>query len=135
VSRASWTGWTAATLAVLLLATGCGSAEEGSVRTVARDFYAGLDQHDAAASCRLLASTTRQELEKSSGTSCAQGLLEEDIPPTGVPISVRVFGTMAQVKYPEEVAFLARFQDGWKVMAAGCRKEGPGPYDCAVQGG
>lgn len=45
-----------------------------------------------------------------------------------------VFGTMAQVRYPEDTVFLARFRSGWRVMAAACSPQAHDPYDCRIKG-
>ena len=46
-----------------------------------------------------------------------------------------MFGTTAQVRYEGETLFLARFDDTWRVVAAGCTAQRPKPYDCLLQGG
>ena len=50
---------------------------------------------------------------------------------------VVVAGHSAQVRYSGDTVFLARFDDGWRVTAAGCRRVSTDPavpYDCAVDG-
>jgi hypothetical protein len=42
---------------------------------------------------------------------------------------------MTQVRFAQDTIFLARFQSGWKVMAAGCSPVPGHPYDCRLQGG
>jgi len=123
-------------VAVALLAvSGCGQVYEQDVRAVARAFHDAYRSGDGAAACAELAPKTREELVQSAGTRCAQAVLEEDVPPVETPRRVRVFGTQAMVDFGEETTFLARFQSGWKVMAAGCTPVPGEPYDCAISGG
>lgn len=120
-------------LASAATAAGCGNTQDDAVLQVAHDFYGALSEHDGDAACDLLAPATRSELEQSSGKDCSAAVTEE-VQPASDPQRVRVFGTSAQVRYDGETAFLARFQDGWRVMAASCRPQASGPYDCSVKG-
>jgi hypothetical protein len=132
-------GTVAAVAPVLVLASGCGHAE-GDVLARARAFYAALGAHDGAAACRLLAPPTREELEKSAGQPCASAIVQEGLGgATGRP-DVRVYASMGSVAWAGETAFLARYDDGWHVFAAGCTPDPTSPrdadrYDCDVQGG
>jgi hypothetical protein len=123
-----------AAAAALLLATGCGSAQPGA-SSVATRFVEALDADDAGAACGFLAPATKSELEKSAGKPCPAALTEEDLPSAGPVEKTEAFGTMAQVRFAEDTMFLAEFQGGWKVMAAGCSPEPGHPYDCRLQGG
>jgi hypothetical protein len=85
----------------------------------------------------VLAPSTRSELEQSAGKPCPEAILEEDVPEASDPTATEVFGTMAQVRYADETAFLTRSDQGWLVLAVACgsRPEGPErPYDCQVKG-
>ena len=131
----------ATALAVTLLGTvvtGCSTTpHEDAVRSAAADFYAAVAAQEGDAACGLLTPRTRDEVRRATGKPCPDGLLTEHLPDIGEPVGVRVFGTMAQVRYDGETTFLVRFQDGWRVLAAGCA-DAPGserPYDCEVQGG
>ena len=58
--------------------------------------------------------------------------------PAGAGSSVTVAGHSAQVRYADDTVFLARFDDGWRVTAAGCERvssDDAVPYDCVVDGG
>jgi hypothetical protein len=128
----------AVTLAGLGLAcatTGCTSGSADTVDSVADRFHAALAAHDGRAGCALLAPETRSELEQSSGKSCPDALLEENVPTTGRPDDTSVFETMAQVRYAGDTVFLSRFPTGWRVMAAACTPQPVGPYDCRLSGG
>lgn len=117
--------------AVLLSA--CGGAQDDPVRAAADAFYGAVTAGEGAAACDVLAPVTRSELEQSSGTTCAEAVLAEGVPSVGEPRRVEVFGTMAQISYAGEVAFLTRFDDEWRVLAAACTPT-PIRYDCSLQG-
>jgi hypothetical protein len=122
--------------AVLLLGlSGCANAQDDEVTSTAEAFYRALADDDGATACAALAPETKSELEKSAEQPCEDAILDEDIPSVVDPRDVQTFGTMAKVDFGAETAFLARFQDGWKVMAAACKDLPTSPYDCAVQGG
>jgi hypothetical protein len=123
---------------LLLAATvsGCGSAQQAAVEATAVRFYAAVQGGDGAGACDLLAPRTKSELEQSAGKGCDKAILEEDIPTVGTPKATQVFGTSGRVDFGNEKAFMARFQGGWKLMAAACRQQRPAqPYDCQVSGG
>jgi hypothetical protein len=87
--------------------------------------------------CQLLSGHSREQVEKQSKTSCAEALPQLDLPAASTVQTVDVFGHDAIVRLDGDVVFLARFDDGWKVTAAGCN---PGsqpdePFDCDVSGG
>jgi len=86
--------------------------------------------------CQLLAPDTLEELSDEAGTSCALALAELNLPRRGSVQSVEVAGESAQVKLDDQVIFLARFPEGWRVTAAGCRRTDADPstsYDCEVE--
>lgn len=119
-----------------LALTGCSGAADADVHRVATDFYSALADADGAAACRLLAPDTREELEASSGSPCAEAVLAELDAANGDP-SVVVSGSGARVRVGSDTAFLAEYAAGWLVTAAGCTPP-PAPdrpYDCSVKGG
>jgi hypothetical protein len=122
---------------VLLLGlTGCGSQpHEDEVTSVAEAFHRAFAANDGAAACAELAPRTLSELEQSAGKPCAEAVLEEPVQPSAGSSRVEVFGTQALVGEGEGATFLARFPDGWKVMAAACRPQPGAPYDCSISGG
>jgi hypothetical protein len=113
----------------------CGQPHDEDVEAVARIFYDASSARHGATACSELAPDTKSELEQSSGKPCAEAVVEEDVPTVSDPADVRVFGTQAEVKWTTETTFLARFPDGWKVMAAACTPQRSGPYDCTISGG
>lgn len=142
--RRTWR--TRAALSVLGLASmpvlaGCGSPQDDAVRTVVDQFTGAVAAEDGTAACRLLAPRTKSELEQSTSKPCAQALLEEDVPgrPENQPVGeLEVYGTAAWMRTSADTLFLARFQGGWKVSAAGCTRATsatPRMYDCVVKGG
>jgi hypothetical protein len=127
---------------VALVACSCwavaGCSADGSPRSTAAGQAAArfaqvvTGQPDAA--CALLAPDTRQELEDSSGP-CPQGIADVKLPDAGRVLSVDVFGLDAIVRLEHDTMFLALFDAGWRVTAAGCTpQEEDRPYDCHLKG-
>jgi hypothetical protein len=114
---------------------GCTNPQEPAIDDAAQRFYRALGAKDGAAACALLAERTRSEVEKSAQQTCEQAILEEDIPTVGGTDAVNSFGVAAQVRFAGETAFLSRFRDGWRVVAAGCTRDPDGRYDCQVEAG
>ena len=129
-------GFRLLSLGVLLLAaSACGSSQDELAGDVAAQFNSAVGDRDGAVACGLLAPETLDEVEQSAQRPCPQGLFDEGLRAVRNPADVRVFGTMAQVRYRSETVFLTRFRDGWKVMAAGCTPAAAERYDCRIQGG
>jgi hypothetical protein len=124
-----------AIMATIALA-GCSSSADGDAQQAADEFYAAVEARDGAAACALLSPTTREELEQSAGSPCDKALLEEKLPSVTEAEQVKVYDTMAQVRYAEDTVFLTRIADSWRVLAVSCtRRPGEQPYDCQVKGG
>jgi hypothetical protein len=124
-----------ALLALGLPLSACGDSGDAAAADVAEHFYEAVSGKDGAAACDLLTPSAREELEESSGKSCDAAVIEETRAPGEADGAVEVFGTMAQVSFENDVVFLARLPDGWRVQAAGCSPSADGPYSCTVQGG
>jgi hypothetical protein len=63
-------------------------------------------------------------------------VLEEKLSPAEGVRRVDVHGRQARVRLAGDTLFLARFDAGWKVVAAGCEPQpDEQPYDCMVKGG
>ena len=85
--------------------------------------------------CELLAPATLESLQ-SDGEDCAEAVTEAapEGSPAGEP-SADVYGRDAMVRWGGTTLFLARFDDGWLVTAAGCEPRGDDlPYDCSIEG-
>ena len=115
--------------------SGCGSVSgrEEAATAAAQRFLDAVTDGDGVAACAVLAPKTVEELEKSG--SCSEAVLDEDLPEPGPVETADVYGQWARVVMPDDTVFLAVFPDGWRVVAAGCRPAGEGPYDCVLQGG
>jgi hypothetical protein len=119
---------------VLLPLAGCGLADrENAASAVAERFGAAVRDRDGAAGCRLLAPSTRSEVEKSGSAPCPESLVEEDLPAVGEVVRVEVYGDNAQVRGDSDTVFLTYAGDGWLVVAAGCTRQPGQPYDCTVK--
>jgi len=114
---------------------GCSSVDEPGASAVAQRFLT-LAQSDPTAACALLAPLTVQHLQDDGG-SCPKGLQDAQPPRAATVSSVTVAINSAQVVMADQAVFLARFDSGWRVTAAGCRRESADdavPYQCAVEG-
>ncbi|MDO9496398.1 MAG: hypothetical protein Q7J48_11905 [Nocardioides sp.] len=122
-------------LAAVLLVSACGSPAGDDAERKASSLRGAIARDDGAAACAVLSARTLSELEQSSDKPCAQAILEETLPTGGAVSQVRVFGSMAQVRYDDETVFLSRYGGGWRVSAAGCTESASGIYDCVIKGG
>jgi hypothetical protein len=125
-----------AAAAALLAVSGCsgqGSVEDGLAAATAERFAQEVTS-DPEAACALLAPRTRMDLEETRGP-CAQSLPQQDLPEGGRSREAEVYGKDAVVHLEKDTLFLARFDTGWRVTAAGCTPAGDQPYDCDVKGG
>lgn len=132
VSRTLAAGSLAVGAVALSACTGPGADEAG--RTAVSFEQLTVAAPDQA--CELLSGHTRQALEKSAKKACADALPDEDLPSASSIQSVQVYGHDAEVLLDGDVVFLARFAEGWKVTAAGCRpgEQPDEPFDCDVAG-
>jgi hypothetical protein len=115
-------------------ATGCGtmgSAEDTNASSAALAFYRSLNS--PARACGWLAPGTLSELEDSFGV-CTHSLPQQHLPIATTVLSVDVYGKDAIVRLDRDVMFLARFGDGWRVTAAGCKPRPDRPFDCTIKG-
>ena len=102
----------------------------------ARHFYASVSHQDGAAACADLAPDAAKALEQQEGKPCAEAILGQGLPDMVGDADVEVFGSMAQVTFPDETAFLSRYGDDWLLVAVGCEPvSGDRPHDCSVEVG
>jgi hypothetical protein len=119
---------------VATVLSGC-AASPAPAAAIGDQFYRAVVGADWPTACALLAPETKASLEQTAGKACPAALQDEELSDPG-PVGRAVeYGTMTQVRYEQDTVFLARFQSGWKVMAAGCSPVPGHPYDCRVQGG
>ena len=124
-------GFASAGIAFLV---GCGSAGTDAEDAAAR-FYRAVETNEVAAACDLLAPESRREVEQAEHAPCEQALPKVGLPRVDGPVESERFGRQAQVRFGNDTVFLAEYDEGWKVMAAGCTPRGSLPYDCLVAGG
>ncbi|HET6167519.1 MAG TPA: hypothetical protein VFE07_11885 [Marmoricola sp.] len=129
-----------ACLVATTVVSGCGSNRAGDVQTVASQFYDAVAAQHGADACALLAPPTRSGVEQSEEKHCPAAIVAAGLKPAGGVEEVKVYGTMAQVRWDADVTFLTRYDVGWRVLAAGCSMPPPSQrtaehYDCAVEAG
>jgi hypothetical protein len=101
------------------------------VTPTARSFVRALESGDGGAACDLLTSNARQSASGATDTPCDRAItsIRED----GSQVhGVQVWGDAAQVRISSDVLFLRRISGRWRVSAAGCKAQPPGPYECTV---
>ncbi len=99
---------------------------------MAQQWLDAVGHGEGGRACELLAPGARNELEQSSGSPCAEAVLEEDVGEAGEPV-VTVFDTAAQVRFASETVFLSRFDGDWLIIAAACTPRAARPYDCSIK--
>ncbi|GAA6527659.1 hypothetical protein [Intrasporangium sp. DVR] len=117
---------------------GCGSPEAASAASAASRFVR-LAADDPAAACELLAPRTREKVTEEAKGSCAEGLRSQlaSAATDGPDVEPEIAGHTAKVATGGQTVFLSLFEDGWKVLAAGCTRASEDtstPYDCALEG-
>jgi hypothetical protein len=131
-------------LSVVLLSAafgvaGCTAAGADGAAEVAVRFASSVRSNPEAA-CRLLAPRTLEAVAKDGGGVCSGGLEDTSATieaPEGDPTQVDVAGHSARVVVGGQAVFLAWFDHGWLVTAAGCERRQVDPqipYECSVQG-
>lgn len=120
-------------ITAVLLVAGCGSdLAQQEAATAALAFIAA----DPYRACDLLAPETAAALASRAETDCPTALGTVELPGGTTVERVEVAGESAQVQLADQVVFLARFPDGWRVTAAGCVRDDPDPavpYECEVE--
>lgn len=123
---------------VLLAATsGCSAQPEREAAAAAALSFERAVTSDPAAACAVLAPVSRSKLEDTESARCATALPGLHLPTSTEIVDAEVYGHSAQVRVRDDVLFLSLFDDGWRVVAAGCQPSGTDrsdPYDCDVEG-
>ncbi len=134
-----WLAPLIAALLALVSVTGCagrGSAENGAVSDASEQFISAASTQPAKA-CDLLAPATLESIA-SDDEECATAMADlgvEMVGAGGPALRAQVYGRDAIVQWDDQTMFLARFDGGWLVTAAGCTPRGKDlPYDCSVEG-
>ena len=126
--------WHLGALALVpLMLAGCTSPEQDEAVRTADMFVTAVSEADGEAACALLAPATEGELVQAAKKPCAEAVLEE-AKEAGPRLDANTFGTMAQVRYRDDVLFVTRFETGWMVLAASCTEKPGNPYDCQIAG-
>ena len=122
--------------AAAFLLAGCsgqGTAQVGAATDAAREFVQARTG-DPGAACRLLAPRTFEEA--TSDEPCPDAVTKDAPDLAGQTPRVEVYGKDAIARFDDDTVFLALFDTGWRVTAAGCQPRGQDlPYDCSVSGG
>ncbi len=129
--KAWWRVVTAA--AVFAIATaGCAAQDErADASDTAARFLRAAQAGDAEAACALLTPRTRQDIATEDGP-CPSALPADEL--TGSVTAADTWSDWAKVDTEAGSLFLARFESGWLVSAAGCLPDEDAPYHCLVGG-
>jgi hypothetical protein len=134
MARTGWRAWATVVCLVAPCVLGsCAASDDQAVSSVAEQLLVAASEQQGTEACSLMAPGAVKELEDSSGQSCDQAILEEDLGAAGEPLGVQVFGTMAQVRFETDTVFLSRFDGKWLVVAAACVPQSGRPFDCDIQ--
>jgi hypothetical protein len=122
--------------AAALCLTSCGGGGTAAPSRVALAFSKAVAGGDGQGACALIAPQTRHDLESSEGKPCAQAILDQQLPVSSGIAEAEQWGDESRVVLDKDVAFVARFSIGWRIVAAGCQDKGKDlPYDCTLKGG
>lgn len=125
-------GMTVGCCALLMLLSGCSDAAQQDASGAAVAFV----RAGPAQACELLAPNTADAVGSDADTDCATRMSQLDLPRSADVRRVEVAGESAQIQFADQVVFLARFPDGWRVTAAGCVRHDTDPavpYECEVE--
>jgi hypothetical protein len=125
-------GW----LALAAALGGCSSLgpDTAGAAGAAQAFHVATASGDGSAACSRLSARVVAELAQSARTPCEQAVLAADVPSASKVRDVQVWGGRGMVVLDHDVVFVAEFDGGWRVTAAGCSPRKDRPYDCSVKG-
>lgn len=123
-------------VAAVLVLCACGASEPrlDGARRAATTFEAALARSDYAGACTLLAPRTRQQLKEDAAKPCGPALAGEELPAAGQVRATQVYGRQALLRMARDTLFLSQFDDGWKIVGAGCEPQKDMPYRCSLKG-
>jgi hypothetical protein len=108
---------------------------ERDASSAAARFLAATGRGDTQAACALLTPQVRADLLASDGQSCEESLPADRLRGTVFDATqVDVWSDRARVNAGGGAVFLAEFDSGWLVSAAGCAPNEDAPYRCVVGG-
>ena len=94
---------------------------------------------DPGRACQQLVDPTRQAMEQQDPSGdCAAALGTVQLGTGRDVVRTTVQGHSAEVVLRDDIVFLSLFRDGWRVMAAGCKrtsKDLAQPAECEISGG
>ncbi|MGW6418975.1 hypothetical protein [Streptomyces sp. NPDC055055] len=122
---------------MVVVLSGCGASEPrlAGARQAAIAFEDTLARADYNAACAFLAPQTRRQLEQDRDKPCGSALADEDLPAAAIVHTTQLYGRQALLHLEGDTVFLSQFDDGWKIVAAGCEPQPGKPYQCTVKGG
>jgi hypothetical protein len=126
----------AGALPAVVALSGCAALgpDSAGAADTARAFHAASANGDGDAACARLSTRLKAELEQSEGRPCPEAVLAADVPQAAAVTSVQVWGGRALVVLDHDAVFVAEFDGGWRVIAAGCSPRTDRPYDCTLKG-
>ncbi|MGW6841243.1 hypothetical protein [Streptomyces sp. NPDC054958] len=124
----------AATAVAVLCGCGAPAPRLDAARQAGTAFEQALSDADYARACALLAPQTRRQLEDDESKPCGLALQGQDLSTGGEVQGTQVYGRQALLRLHQDTLFLSQFDDGWKVVAAGCTPEAHKPYRCSLKG-
>lgn len=133
MARPLWWLGVAVAVATVSGCSGVGPDAAGAANA-AQAFHAETSDGEGDAACARLDARAVDELEQ-SGQPCRQAVLAADVPDAAQVRDVQVWGGRGIVVLDHDVVFVARFDSGWRVTAAGCSPREDRPYECIVKGG
>lgn len=124
-----------AAMGSLAVLSGCGTGPDSPGAVSTAEAFARQAAAAPQQACALLSAHTRDDLEQAEEAPCAEALPRVGLPGVSARRSVDVYEQHARVVLADDVLFLARFADGWKVTAAGCvAQPDDTPYECELGG-
>lgn len=115
-----------------VVAAGCASqSDRRDASDTATRFLQAAAGGDVETACALLTPRTRDDLVTADGP-CARSLPADEL--SGSVTGADTWSDWAKVDTESGTLFLARFESGWLVSAAGCLPNGDAPYNCVVGG-
>ena len=125
-------GVACAAVACAVVAAGCAAeGERHDAADAATRFLQAAQDGDAETACALLTPRTREDLVTADGP-CARSLPADEL--GGSVTATDTWSDWAKVDTETDSLFLAKFDSGWLVSAAGCLPEANAPYHCLVGG-